>query len=216
MTYTLILLRHGQERVERKEPVHRLVRRHVSPSRPCRSHPRRRAADRRRCAARRGPHLGDEAGRSHPANLALDAADLRWIPVNRSLAAQRTSLRCPPGQGQGADPAPSTAKSSSWLASLVRHPAAPMADDAEFARPVTLGTRSCGDDCPRTSTSRTSSSACSRTGKTRSSRSWPRARPFWSSRTATRCGPWSSTWTESATRTSPGSTSPRASRSCTN
>src|SRR5690606_31366085 len=39
--------------------------------------------------------------------------------------------------------------------------------------------------------------------------------PCWSRRTATRCAPWSSTWTTSTTRASPGSTSPPVSRWCT-
>src|SRR6516225_5662129 len=42
---------------------------------------------------------------------------------------------------------------------------------------------------------------------TRSSRTWRPAGPSWSSRTATRSAPWSSTWTTSGTRRSPGWTS---------
>src|SRR6266576_2264748 len=42
---------------------------------------------------------------------------------------------------------------------------------------------------------------------------WPPGGPPWSSRTATRCARWSSTWTGSGTRRSPSSTSRPASRS---
>ncbi len=38
------------------------------------------------------------------ATIALDVADRHWIPVRRSLAAQRAPLRRPAGAGQGSHP----------------------------------------------------------------------------------------------------------------
>ena len=58
------------------------------------------------------------------AQLALESADRLWIPVRRSLAAQRAALRGASGQGQGADPRGVRRGAVHALAPLVRHPAA--------------------------------------------------------------------------------------------
>ena len=164
MTHTLVLLRHGESDVERREPLHRLGRRRPHRQGPGRGAARRRAAARRRDPARRRPHLAaaprdhhrrDRARRRRPA---LD-------PGPPQLAAQRAPLRRPPGQEQEADPRGVRRGAVHALAPLVRRTAAA---DRRRRRVLpgrtTCGTPTSAPSCPAPSASRTSSPGCCPTG----------------------------------------------------
>ena len=106
------------------------------------------------------------------AELALAEADRQWIPVTRSLAAQRAALRRAAGQGQGRHPRRVRRGAVHALAPLVRHPAAARSSPAASSpRTATRATRSSRRrPARRPSASRTSSSGCCPTGTTRSCR----------------------------------------------
>ena len=103
MTYTLVLLRHGESEWNAKNLFTGWVDVALS--------------EKGVEEAKRGGTLLTDAGvlpdvvhtsllrrAITTANLALDAADRHWIPVKRSLAPERAALRRPAGQGQEADP----------------------------------------------------------------------------------------------------------------
>lgn len=137
------------------------------------------------------------------AQLSLEAADRHWIPVHRSWRLNERHY----GALQGKDKAQTLAEFGEEQFMLWRRsydtPPPPLARDAEYSQFDDARYASLPPSCARRrSASRTSSSACSRTGSTTSSRTSWTARRSWSRPTATACAPWSSTSTASPTPTS--------------
>ena len=214
MTYTLVLLRHGESEWNAKNLFTGWVDVDLTEKGARRG--RRAAASCWRDAGLLPDVVHTSLLRRaiHTANLALDVADRHWIPVQRSLAAQRAPLRRAAGQGQEADARGVRRGAVHALAPLVRRPAAAARRRQRvLAGAATRATPTSATDLPRTE--------CLKDVVARMLPYWdvddrPRpARPAgrcWSPRTATRCARSSSTSTASATTTSPGSTSRPASR----
>ncbi len=164
MTYTLVLLRHGESDWNAKNLFTGWVDVPLS--------------EKGRTEAETGGGLLAEAGvlpdvvhtsllrrAITTANLALDVADRHWIPVHAALAAQRAALRRAAGQEQEADPRAVRRGAVHALAPLVRRPAA--ADRGR--RRVQPGRRPAlrrarGRHARAPSASRTSSRGCCPTG----------------------------------------------------
>ena len=135
------------------------------------------------------------------ANIALNAADRHWIPVERNWRLNERHY----GKLQGLNKAEireefGEEQFMTWRRSYDTPPPE-LADDNEFSQ---------AND-PRyaflpqgraPSASRTSWSASCRSTRTLSCQRFCRARTSWSPLTATPCARWSSTWTTSRTRTS--------------
>ena len=137
------------------------------------------------------------------ANIALDKADRGWIPVKRDWRLNERHY----GALQGKDKAQTLAEFGEEQFMLWRRsydtPPPPLDDDSEFSQVGDPRYADLGDALRAPSASRTSWSACCRTGNRTSRKTSRPARPSWSPPTATRCAPWSSTLTASATTTSP-------------
>ena len=202
--HTLVLLRHGESDVERREPLHRLGRRTPQRQGPRRGRARRRAAAgrRARCPTSCTPRCC--AGRSPPRRSALDVADRHWIPVRRSWRLNERHY----GALQGKNKKQTLEEYGEEQFMLWRRsfdvPPPPIDDDDEWSQAgLTRGTPTSAPRCPAPSASRTSSPGSCPTGSPTSPPTCAPARPCWSPRTATACARWSSTSTASATRTSP-------------
>ena len=212
MTYTLVLLRHGESDWNAKNLFTGWVDVDLT--------------DKGRAEAVRGGELlvdGRAAARRR-AHLAAAARDHHRAPRPRRrrpaldpgaalLAAQRAPLRRAPGQGQEADPRGVRRGAVHALAPLVRRAAAA----ARRRQRVLPGRRPALRRPRRRPAAHRVPQGRHRPvpallGVRRSSPTCGPARPCWSPPTATACARWSSTSTGSATRTSPGSTSPPACR----
>ena len=205
MTYTLILLRHGESEWNAKNLFTGWVDVALTEKGREEARARRRAAARGRAAARRRAHLACCAARSTPPCLALDAADRHWIPVRRSWRLNERHY----GALQGKDKKQTLAEYGeeqfmTWRRSF-DVPPPPLDDDDEFSqvgdpRYADLGDRDAAHRVPQ---GRHRAVPALLGVRDRPGPARP-ARPCWSPPTATACGRWSSTSTGSATRTSPG------------
>ena len=139
------------------------------------------------------------------AELGLHAADRHWIPVRRSWRLNERHY----GALQGKNKKQTLDTYGEEQFMLWRRsydtPPPPIADDDEFSQvgDPRYADAAAGAHAPdRVPQGRARRGRC-RTGTTRSCRTCSPAGPCWSPRTATRCGPSSSTWTRSPTRRSP-------------
>ena len=110
----LVLLRHGQSTVERREPVHRLVRRRPAPTGRGRGPGGRPAAGRREADLDlRVLHTSVLTRAIRTADLALRGGRAELAAGPAPLAAQRAPLRRPPGPEQEGDHGRATARTRS-------------------------------------------------------------------------------------------------------
>ena len=164
MTHTLVLLRHGESDVERREPLHRLGRRTPQRQGPRRGRARRPAAEGRRPRPRRRAHLAAAPGDHHRGDLARRGRPA-LDPGPPVVAAQRAPLRRAAGQEQEADPGGVRRGAVHALAPLVRRaPAADRRRRPSGPRPGCRSTPTSATRCPAPSASRTSSPGSCRTG----------------------------------------------------
>ena len=213
MTYTLVLLRHGESDWNAKNLFTGWVDVDLSDK------GRAEAVRGRRAAGRRAGLLPDVVHTSvlrraiTTANLALDAADRHWIPVRRHWRLNERHY----GDLQGKDKKQTLEQFGEEQFMLWRRsydvPPPPIAADNEYSqagdpRYAGLGADDAGDRVPQGR--RRADDAL--LGERDPGRTCATARRFSSPRTATRCAPSSSTSTGSATTTSPGSTSRPACR----
>ena len=165
--------------LERREPLHRLVRRGPhregrggGPGRrsPAGRRPRARPADRPYIAADPG-HPDRRPGPRH--------SRAAWLPMQAALAAQRAPLRRTPGARQEGDDRPPRRGAGKGVAPQLRHPAARRSSGATpTTRPATPATATCRPTpCPSPSAWPTWWPGPSPTGPTPSSPTcWPRGR----------------------------------------
>ena len=125
------------------------------------------------------------------ANIALDAADLLWLPVQRKLAAERTALRGAARQGQEGHAGDLRRRAVHAVAPLVRRAATADCDDDEFSQHAMCDTRTLPPELRPTT-------ECLKDVVERMLPYWydaivpdlQRARPCSWSRTGIRCGHW--------------------------
>ncbi len=192
MTYTLVLLRHGESEWNAKNLFTGWVDVPLS--------------DKGRGEATRGGELLKEKGVSpdvvhtsllrraiNTANLALDAADLLWIPVKRSWRLNERHY----GALQGMDKKKAREEFGDEKFTEYRrsYDVPPPAIELGTEWSQDADPRYAGEPIPRARHWPRSWSGPCRTSRARSSPTSRPARPSWWPRTATRCVPSSSTWT---------------------
>ena len=188
MTYTLILLRHGNSDWNQKNLFTGWVDVRLS--------------DQGVTEAKRAGELLAASGLKpdvlytslltraiQTANLALETADRLWIPVKRSWRLNERHY----GALQGLDKAETLEKYGPELFQTWRRsfdtPPPVLEDDAEYSQVHDERTRASTATSPAPRASRSSSSGCCPTGSPTSPSTSPQARPSWSPRTVTASAP---------------------------
>ena len=201
MTYTLVLLRHGQS-TWNQENLFTGWTTSTSPTQgEAEAAEAGQAARRGRARVRRRPHLAADAGHPHAPTWPSTELGQLWLPVGGQLAAQRAPLRRPPGprqEGDGRAVRRGAGRSCGGAATTCRRPPID-ADDADHPRNDPRYARLPPDVLPATEClegrRRADAALLVRRHRPRPAR---RADACSSPPTATACGRWSSTSTASS------------------
>ena len=202
MTYTLVLLRHGESEWNAKNLFTGWVDVALSEKGVEEAKRGGDAAHRRGRPARRRAHVA-AASRHHDRQPRARRGRPPLDPRQALLAPERAALRRAAGQGQEADARRVRRGAVHALAPLLRLPAAGHRARLGVLAGRRPALRRRADPARRGARAGPRRARC-RTGSRTSSRTSRPARPSWSRRTATRSAPWSSTWTTSTASTIAG------------